>query len=109
MKMLQKNKKVVDKCSLRYYYMFISNKDKFYRKEVVTMLEREEQILKTFAMVIPKLSERDKGYLLGLGEGMAIKLAVSEGFRDNQYKDEKTYLNGSNMLQEENGQMKMVI
>lgn len=37
------------------------------------MPEKETMILKTFALIIPKLSESDKSYLLGLGEGMAIK------------------------------------
>lgn len=38
------------------------------------MSEKEKQIIKTFAVIIPKLSESDKSYLLGLGEGMAIKI-----------------------------------
>lgn len=38
------------------------------------MSEREKQIIETFALIIPKLSENDKSYLLGLGEGMAIKV-----------------------------------
>lgn len=29
------------------------------------MSEREKQIIKTFAIIIPKLSECDKSYLLG--------------------------------------------
>ncbi len=37
------------------------------------MTEREKQILKTFALLIPELSDSDKSYLIGLGEGMAIK------------------------------------
>lgn len=36
------------------------------------MSEKEKQILKTFGNLIPMLSESDKSYLLGLGEGMAI-------------------------------------
>ena len=44
-----------------------------YGKEVAFMSEKETKILKTFALIIPKLSESDKSYLLGLGEGMAIK------------------------------------
>ena len=48
------------------------------------MSEREKQIIKTFAIIIPKLSECDKSYLLGLGEGMAIKVE-SQG-----QKSEKT-------------------
>ena len=37
------------------------------------MLEKEKKIIEVFALLIPKLSENDKSYLLGLGEGMAIK------------------------------------
>ena len=42
------------------------------------MSEREKQIMETFAVIIPKLSESDKSYLLGLGEGMAIKVEAAE-------------------------------
>lgn len=42
------------------------------------MSEKEIKILKTFAKVIPKLSEEDKIYLTGLGDGMAIKVMESE-------------------------------
>lgn len=42
------------------------------------MSEREKQIIETFALIIPKLSESDKGYLLGLGEGMAMKVEEKE-------------------------------
>lgn len=42
------------------------------------MSEREMQIMETFALIIPKLSESDKSYLLGLGEGMAIKVELAE-------------------------------
>lgn len=38
------------------------------------MTDREKQILEIFALIIPELSENDKSYLLGLGEGMAIKV-----------------------------------
>lgn len=38
------------------------------------MTDKEEKILKTFAIVLPKLSESDKSYLLGLGEGMVIRV-----------------------------------
>lgn len=34
--------------------------------------ERERKILLTFKEVLPTLSDADKSYLLGLGEGMAI-------------------------------------
>lgn len=36
--------------------------------------EKEKQIIENFAVVIPKLSEADKSYLLGLGEGMAMRV-----------------------------------
>ena len=34
--------------------------------------------MQTFAVLIPKLSESDKKYLLGLGEDMALKLEQRE-------------------------------
>ena len=42
------------------------------------MQEKEKQIIQNFAVILPKLSESDKSYLLGLGEGMAIKLQKKE-------------------------------
>jgi hypothetical protein len=42
------------------------------------MSEKEKKIIETFSSVMPKLSEKDKSYLLGLGEGMAIKAADEE-------------------------------
>ena len=36
------------------------------------MTDKEKQILDTFGKIIPKLSESNKKYLLGLGEGMVI-------------------------------------
>lgn len=47
----------------------------------VVMSEREEQIFKTFASIIPNLSEKDKDYWLALGEGMAL---VSKKFEKQQ-------------------------
>lgn len=38
------------------------------------MTDSEKKIIETFAFIIPRLSENDKSYLLGLGEGMAIKV-----------------------------------
>ena len=35
--------------------------------------DREKDILKNFSVIIPKLSDADKFYLLGLGEGLAMK------------------------------------
>lgn len=46
------------------------------------MSEKEKRIIETFALIIPKLSESDKSYLLGLGEGMAIKANMQE--KDNE-------------------------
>ena len=42
------------------------------------MSEKEKKIMQTFDILIPKLSASDKSYLLGLGEGMAIKLEKQE-------------------------------
>lgn len=42
------------------------------------MSEKERRILETFALIIGKLPETDKSYLLGLGEGMAIKVGQCE-------------------------------
>ena len=42
------------------------------------MTDKEEKILKTFAIVLPKLSESDKSYLLGLGVGMVIRVNVQK-------------------------------
>ena len=43
-----------------------------------SMSEKEKKIMQTFARLIPKLSTSDKSYLLGLGEGMALKLEKQE-------------------------------
>lgn len=37
------------------------------------MTDKEEKILKTFAVILPKLSESDKSYFLGLCEGIRMK------------------------------------
>ncbi len=42
------------------------------------MLDMERQILEKFAWIIPKLSEEDKSYLMGLGDGMSIKTEKQE-------------------------------
>lgn len=34
------------------------------------MSEKEKKILETIATAVPKMSEFDKGYLLGMGEAM---------------------------------------
>lgn len=46
------------------------------------MLEKEKQILETFGKLIPLLSESDKSYLLGLGEGMAIKMDQQKEYQE---------------------------
>lgn len=43
------------------------------KKEQNAISDREKKMLKSFSVIIPKLSEADKFYLLGLGEGMAMK------------------------------------
>lgn len=48
------------------------------------MTEHEKQMLKTFALLIPELSDSDKSYLIGLGEGMAIK-ARQENEKSGQF------------------------
>ena len=54
------------------------------------MSEKEKEILITFKNVLPKLSDTDKSYLLGLGEGMAIKsdrMEEKEVKKDGSGKD----------------------
>ena len=43
-----------------------------------SMSEKEKKIIQTFAVLIPKLSASDKRYLLGLGEGMALRFEKAE-------------------------------
>ena len=38
------------------------------------MSEKEVKIMQTFAEVIPTLSDEEKAYLLGFGEGMAAAI-----------------------------------
>ena len=45
------------------------------------MLEKEEDIFRTFAIIIPNLSEKDKDYWLALGEGIAL---VSKKYTEQQ-------------------------
>jgi hypothetical protein len=42
------------------------------------LTEKEAQIMETFGAVIPKLSEADKKYFQGLGDGMAIIIKMEE-------------------------------
>ena len=49
------------------------------------MSEKEEKIFETFGKVIPTLSESEKSYLLGLGEGMvAVKAGQSKRANDEE-------------------------
>lgn len=48
------------------------------------MGDKEKQIIENFAVIIPKLTEADKSYLLGLGEGMAMKVNKEE--KENEKK-----------------------
>ena len=42
------------------------------------MSEKEKKILETIATAIPKMSEFDKGYLLGMGEAMVARKKKQE-------------------------------
>lgn len=46
--------------------------------EQPVMTEQEKKIMQTFGKVIPKLTESQKNYLLGLGEGMDIAKSENE-------------------------------
>lgn len=48
------------------------------------MKQKEKQIIENFAVVIPRLSESAKSYLLGLGEGMAMKVNKNDGKEKNE-------------------------
>ena len=45
---------------------------------MVELQEKERKIIETFGKVVSKLSEKDKSFLLGLGEGMNIKVELEE-------------------------------
>jgi len=50
------------------------------------MSEKERQIFETFVYIIPRISESDKSYLLGLGEG--VKFKIEQGERENPARAE---------------------
>lgn len=52
------------------------------------MTEKEEKIFQTFAEVIPKLSDSDKSYLLGLGEGISVKIKMAEELKIKEMKQD---------------------
>ncbi len=43
------------------------------------MTEKEKRILEKFVLLMPKLSDSDRSYLIGMGEGMAIKARQEQG------------------------------
>ena len=45
------------------------------------MSEKEKKILETIATAVPKMSEFDKGYLLGMGEAMVKQKGEKNGVR----------------------------
>ena len=47
------------------------------------MSEKEKKILETIATAVPKMSEYDKGYLLGMGEAM-VKQKSEERNQDKK-------------------------
>lgn len=49
--------------------------------------ERERKILLTFKEVLPTLSDADKSYLLGLGEGMAIHAGIDPAKKEKENQD----------------------
>lgn len=48
------------------------------------MNEKEERILMTMAMLIPKMSESEKMYLLGQAEGMALMKKKQSKEKENR-------------------------
>lgn len=53
------------------------------------MSEKEKKILETIVTAVPKMSEFDKGYLLGMGEAMVNQ-------KKQKDKNEKGESNGNN-------------
>lgn len=45
---------------------------------MIELQEKERKIIETFGKVVSKLSEKDKSFLLGLGEGMSVKIELEE-------------------------------
>lgn len=54
-----------------------------YTKKFISIV-KEKMIFETFRQIIPKLSDSDKSFLLGLGEGMAMNI------KQNTVKPEDT-------------------
>lgn len=54
------------------------------------MLEQtEQQIIERFSKIIPRLSETNKSYLLGIGEGMIIMTENREEKKELHLQKEK--------------------
>lgn len=54
------------------------------------MSEKEKKILETIATAVPKMSEFDKGYLLGMGEAMAKQKGVGKHGNHNELDKRQT-------------------
>lgn len=84
-KSVKSNKKTVDKRANKTYICANNNKiTKQNERKWEKVKQKEKQIIENFAVVIPRLSEADKSYLLGLGEGMAMKVNKNDGKEKNE-------------------------
>ena len=84
-KKCQKQQKTVDKRADKTYICANDNKiTKQNERKWEKVKQKEKQIIENFAVVIPRLSEADKSYLLGLGEGMAMKVNKNDGKEKNE-------------------------
>ena len=53
------------------------------------MSEKEKKILETIVTAVPKMSEFDKGYLLGMGEAMVNQKKQKDKNEEEGEKDER--------------------
>ena len=53
------------------------------------MSEKEKKILETILTAVPKMSEFDKGYLLGMGEAMVNQKKQKNKNEEEGEKDER--------------------
>lgn len=54
------------------------------------MSEKEKKIIETFCQIVPKLSDSSKNYLLGLGEGMSIKIERATESKESEQQHQTT-------------------
>ena len=54
------------------------------------MSEREKQVLTILISAFCKLSKRDKGYIIGLGDGIAMKMELEKEKHDDKQITAKT-------------------